>query len=1259
MMRVVSVDELNIIPELVFNNVQCRLKDAKEILGDCGSLVSKGMNVFQYRTFVGAPNINTSDPKLSAEYYDMEITDSQLRGNVIKLLKRGYRCLVKVTSKACKTDDDEFKRIFIVHLAFFIEGNTLGTLPIVVRSKVINTLKRKGLLRDENSLEQLLQQNFMLSDGIASNGCIAFFKTNPKDISKNDDLESSKDISVTDDFLNGDGISVQSTAQSYDFAVGTNKDYTEILVDYNINVSDDDNLNDVNDFECESFTLFGKEFNIVIQVIEADGGYHLVASRYLPRNKRPVSMYIGNASIRVTTEYMTISQKIGKIFSQSGEYVKIWSAYSNIEGDVMLQRARAIGVLAFDTNQKVAWDENGGIIIMLNESVRPALSLLNSNDYIECVDEIPEYLNDDSITWEEYKTRNKGVTNDLNAQNGMTEHLPQTQKDIKNGKLIKIKSIDNYKCGIILETDTIPKGKLILSLRGFEKQITRRENARDNIMSGNVPNPRIASIIANDIVDDYATNRIDIFGDSTKIPALSGYVKDKIFPINAPTPVQERAIEIALNTPDIAIIQGPPGTGKTTVITAILERLNELSNKTINNSGSVLITSLQHDAVTNVIERMRINSLPTLKFGRKLDQEDSVENTVNLWVDELIKKINTKNPNLANQKEKHELIEQYSIYATEPSNYQAVIFLNYMLKRTRDKDIADKINDILLELRNHKDFQLDEIIRDVRRLRTTGKSFMDDGAQMAGDLYVKLEGLLDQTTTNNKEILDTLREAFSLSLLTDNEVKARLKADNQKLLKRLEAVKVILLERCVPKPNIGQIEPREDIQEIFELVRDSFQATKNTVDGILVNLLDELENNPLEIRNSISSYSCAYAATAQASEGYDIRNAKGLTDKTREEKEKHPEYETVIVDEAARVNPGDLMVPLSQAKERIILVGDHRQLPHMYDQEIFDVLQERGLKYREDDIQISMFEQLITKVKALEKIDGKQRFITLDKQYRTHPLLGNFVSNEYYEPNGEQYSSPLGEEYFRQEHFEKPLVWIDVPFEKGSESKSGTSRLRKCEAQIIAERICQCIAKDDAKIKELLAIERKRLDLLRISHDERLAQERRFERELERKRLSYGVITFYSSQVNVIRQELKSKLHDRVDELFRRQKLRVGSVDAFQGMEFDIIFLSIVRTNKKPIDAHILEKYPITELTIVDENIKDKYEIIAARNYGFLSSKNRMCVAMSRQKKVLVVVGDSNIFVGEQYSQLAERFVPGMKHLYELSCKEGVVERVN
>jgi superfamily I DNA and/or RNA helicase len=76
------------------------------------------------------------------------------------------------------------------------------------------------------------------------------------------------------------------------------------------------------------------------------------------------------------------------------------------------------------------------------------------------------------------------------------------------------------------------------------------------------------------------------------------------------------------------------------------------------------------------------------------------------------------------------------------------------------------------------------------------------------------------------------------------------------------------------------------------------------------------------------------------------------------------------------------------------------------------------------------------------------------------------------------------------------------------------------------------------------------------------------------------VITFYTAQYNL----LKQKLGDRV-----------ATVDSCQGTEADVVCLSCVRSN-------------------------DKHDI------GFCYNKNRMCVALSRAKKKLIIFGNKNTF---------------------------------
>ena len=100
----------------------------------------------------------------------------------------------------------------------------------------------------------------------------------------------------------------------------------------------------------------------------------------------------------------------------------------------------------------------------------------------------------------------------------------------------------------------------------------------------------------------------------------------------------------------------------------------------------------------------------------------------------------------------------------------------------------------------------------------------------------------------------------------------------------------------------------------------------------------------------------------------------------------------------------------------------------------------------------------------------------------------------------------------------------------------------------------------------------------------------------------------------------------------------VKTADAFQGMEFDIIFLSAVRT------THSLPRHSAPN----NKNTKNA----GMQIFGFLTSENRLCVALSRQKKMLIVVGDGELFGGPEAGQ----YVPALKNFYDLCREEGAVQ---
>ena len=604
------------------------------------------------------------------------------------------------------------------------------------------------------------------------------------------------------------------------------------------------------------------------------------------------------------------------------------------------------------------------------------------------------------------------------------------------------------------------------------------------------------------------------------------------------------------------------------MITAIIERLNEIVNKKENNRGKILITSFQHDAVKNVISRLRINSLPTLKFGRQNEDDFFTEKEIENWCEEVRNKLKQNTTNLEKNLKTNELLNLYKEYLILPSVYTEKKLLLAMKKVSTSLELIERIDAYLVE----NSFKEDSILlNNIRKIKTTKEGFLDDGAEICYNIYTILQDLVK----NNKKFTNILKLLEKAYLIKDDEV-------DEPFLKSMITLKNNLLDLLLPKPVYKKEKVNNEIIKIYKMVEDELFTPKNEEEKIIIDFYNEISNNTFLVKKILENYCFVYSATTQQSEGSEIRKAKG---KIWED----PIYDVVIIDEAARVNPLDLMIPLSQAAKKVILVGDHRQLPHVYNEDIFDELQndeEIDESLREKGISQSMFEYLKEKADELEKKDKIKRTITLDKQYRMHRLLGNFINENFYEIYEEGFSSPLDDEIFKQDFYNTPLVWINVNNTVDMEIKKGTSRKRDSEANIIVN-----------KLKEMILSEKG-------------------------KKLSYGVISFYKAQVDEITERLKR------EEL--ADKVKVGSVDAFQGMEFDIMFLSVVRTNTK-------------------ESLKSTFP------YGFLASENRLCVALSRQKRLLIVVGDSDIFYSKEWKELAKKNVPAMVNLYELCLKKGEV----
>jgi superfamily I DNA and/or RNA helicase len=99
---------------------------------------------------------------------------------------------------------------------------------------------------------------------------------------------------------------------------------------------------------------------------------------------------------------------------------------------------------------------------------------------------------------------------------------------------------------------------------------------------------------------------------------------------------------------------------------------------------------------------------------------------------------------------------------------------------------------------------------------------------------------------------------------------------------------------------------------------------------------------------------------------------------------------------------------------------------------------------------------------------------------------------------------------------------------------------------------------------------------------------------------SIGVLSPYREQVNQLEEIFRDD--PVLAPLLSSGTATISTIDGFQGQERDVIYISLVRSN-------------------------NKHEI------GFLQDYRRMNVAMTRARKVLVVIGDSETIGHNKFYQ--------------------------
>jgi superfamily I DNA and/or RNA helicase len=314
-------------------------------------------------------------------------------------------------------------------------------------------------------------------------------------------------------------------------------------------------------------------------------------------------------------------------------------------------------------------------------------------------------------------------------------------------------------------------------------------------------------------------------------------------------------------------------------------------------------------------------------------------------------------------------------------------------------------------------------------------------------------------------------------------------------------------------------------------------------------------------------------------------------------------FDLVIVDEVSKATPPELLLPMLLGR-RVMLVGDHRQLPPLFRDAHFEEAVETNELPREaverfrDLVTTSWFEHAFRDGPAGARC-------ALRRQYRMHPQIMAAVNLFYADQplaagdgeaalarvkmHGLRLRSVDGREWLAPRQH---LAWVDTARDASGhatrDERVGTSRRNYVEAEACARIVAGLSTQAEAR------------------------------------GLSVTVISFYKAQIGLLRDRLRKENLPR--EWFDPWR-DVNTVDQFQGSERDIVIVSLVRT-----DARLTGEF--------------------ARDF------RRINVAISRARRVLIVLGSEPTF-GE-----AEVEVPGAqadtvvattayRSIYELAARDG------
>jgi superfamily I DNA and/or RNA helicase len=266
------------------------------------------------------------------------------------------------------------------------------------------------------------------------------------------------------------------------------------------------------------------------------------------------------------------------------------------------------------------------------------------------------------------------------------------------------------------------------------------------------------------------------------------------------------------------------------------------------------------------------------------------------------------------------------------------------------------------------------------------------------------------------------------------------------------------------------------------------------------------------------------------------------------------QFDYVIVDEAGRATLPELAITLNRAT-KFVLIGDHKQLPPVFEDEIINEAKIKG--YSKEELRTTVFEELYEKLKE----DRLEYSHFLNRNYRMHSSIANLISQMFYEEKIITKNAELDrQKAHRLSSLKHHVYWYSTEkFETRQENSAGTSWNNRTNA---------------VEVKRLLS---------------KINQE--YQAQALDIRKTVGIISPYRSQSDLLKQIIKAK-----SEEWTHLEIEIATVDAFQGSDKDIVVFDTVRSNPSNRLGHITD---VKRLNVALSRAKELLLIVGDANCAY------------------------------------------------------------